>query len=224
MLGSILTNTASTLTILQVLYCALTSILCGLVIAYAYRFCTNASKSFLITVAVLPAIVMAIILMVNGNLGIGVAVAGSFSLVRFRSMPGKASDLAVVFLAMGVGLATGTGYIGFAILMTILVVVAGLFFAKTPILNTDSTYRYLKITIPEDLDYNNAFEDLFTTYTKEHHLEGIKTVNMGAMYLLAYQVKLKDNKQEKELIDALRCRNGNLTISSSLQATAAQEL
>lgn len=224
MLGSILTGVTSNLTLIQVFYCIMASIICGLMIAYAYRMCVNTTKSFLTTLAILPSIVMAIILMVNGNLGIGVAVAGSFSLVRFRSMPGKASDLAVIFLAMGVGLATGTGYIGFAAIITVIMCLLGVLLAKTPVLETDTTFRNLKITIPEDLDYADAFEDILNEYTKEHYLEGIKTINLGAMYLVSYQIKLKDVQKEKEMIDHLRVRNGNLTISSSMQATIAQEL
>ena len=224
LLGSILTGVTSDLTIAQVLYCVLTSILCGIVIAVCYRLVTYSSKTFLATIAILPTIVMAVIMMVNGNLGVGVAVAGSFSLIRFRSLPGKASDLAVIFAAMAVGLATGTGFLGFAGLMTLILCVIGFVFAKAPMLEEDQTYRHVKITIPEDLDYATAFDDIFANYTKEHKLESVKTVNLGAMYLVSYDVRLKDVAKEKEMLDALRVRNGNLTISSSLQATIATEL
>lgn len=224
MFGSILTGTTSALTLSQVLICTGASILIGLMIAATYRMCVHTSKGFAATIAVLPAVVMLVIIMVNGNLGVGVAVAGSFSLVRFRSLPGRATDIAVIFLAMATGLATGMGYVTFAILMTAIVCVLALVYAKTPLLADDPYYRHLKITIPEDLDYTSVFEDVLKKYTKSSSLESVKTTNLGAMYLLSYNVQLKDEKQEKELVDALRVRNGNLTIVSSRKAAAAAEL
>lgn len=222
MFTSVLANTTITLT--QIGMCILASIVCGLFIAFTYKTISYSSKSFITTIAVLPVMVMAVILMVNGNLGVGVAVAGSFSLVRFRSLPGKASDIGIIFLAMAIGLATGMGYISFAALFTVIVCILLVVFEKTSFLEANSNYRHLRICIPEDLDYTNVFEDIFTTYTKKHTLQGIKTVNLGSMYMVTYDTILKDISKEKEMLDALRTRNGNLTISASLQPGGQTEL
>lgn len=224
MFQSILTTTSTSITIFQVMICFISALLCGLIISFAYRFTTQISKSFSSSLVILPCIVMAVILLVNGNLGIGVAIAGSFSLVRFRSLPGKADDIAVLFLAMACGLATGVGYCAFAIVLSILVSLLHLLFMKITIFQPSRNYRTLKITIPEDLDYADTFDDILKTYTRSYHLNGVKTVNLGTMYLLNYEIELKDTAYEKEMIDAIRCRNGNLTISSFLKADEVSEL
>ena len=224
MFNSILTGTVNSVTIQEMLLCFGTSMVCGLLIALAYRQCTHTSKGFSIALVIIPVLVMSVIFLVNGNLGVGVAVAGSFSLVRFRSMPGKASDIAVIFMAMAVGLATGTGFITYALFFTILVILAGLVLSKTSFLNDNPAYRSLRITIPEDLDYVQVFEDVFKKYTKSWKLNSVKTVNLGAMYQLTYEVYLQDPAQEKEMIDELRIRNGNLLIQSSLAGTVPTEL
>lgn len=224
MFNSILTSASSGLTLIQIGLCFLASIACGLIIAVSYKLVNHASKSFITTLTILPSIVMGIIIMVNGNLGIGVAVAGSFSLVRFRSLPGKASDIAILFLAMATGLATGMGYLTFALLMAIVVSFVNIFLTKATFFDENENYRELKITIPEDLDYAYIFDDILKVYTKSFHLTGVKTVNLGTMFLLSYDVELKDVEKEKQMIDELRCRNGNLTISSLLQSSNTTEL
>ena len=224
MFTSVLTNATTQLTIVQILLCALTSVLCGLCVALAYKSITNTNKSFITAITMIPLIVMMVIIMVNGNLGVGVAVAGSFSLVRFRSMPGKASDIIVIFLAMAIGLATGTGYLTFALLMTICAIVITVVLVKMPILNTSDTYRNLRITIPEDLDYTSVFDDIFKEYTKDYRLEGVRTTNLGSMFLLSYDIHLKDSMNEKAMIDQIRIRNGNLAINCSHSASAPIEL
>ena len=206
------------------LLCFGAAALCGVLIALTYKNIQHSTKNFTVTVAVLPAIVMTVILMVNGNLGVGVAVAGSFSLVRFRSLPGKASDIAVIFLAMGAGLACGMGYAGFAILMSILVAVLFVLFFRTDLLSSDQKHRYITITIPEELDYAGAFKDLFDQYTSSCRLQEIRTVNLGSLYQLSYEADLRDENKEKEFLDQIRTRNGNLTVRSSLAAPAAYEL
>ena len=203
-----------------------TSILLGLVIAFAYMFRTRYTKSFVVTLALLPAIICMIILMVNGNVGTGVAVAGAFSLVRFRSVPGTAREILMIFLAMATGLITGMGYLAIAAVFTAIMCVAFLicsiadFGARS---NADK-YKTLKIVIPEDLDYTGVFDDLFGKYTSSTELTQVKTTNMGSMYKLTYDVTLRDPALEKELIDKIRCRNGNLEVSVSRQGTAAVEL
>ena len=215
---------SSQITLQEVALCTAAAVVCGLIISFAYKACGRPSRSFLLATALLPAIVMMVIIMVNGNLGVGVAVAGSFSLVRFRSLPGKASDIAVVFLAMAAGLACGTGYVGYAILAS--VVISGLFvlFSRSTLFTPDPSHRYVTITIPEDLDYAGAFEDIFRKYAKHAQLISMKTVNLGALYELRYELQLNEAADEKEMLDAIRVRNGNLTVVSSLMAPVTAEL
>lgn len=224
MFNSILTTTSTSITLLQITLCILTALLCGVIISFCYKKSVQVTKSFSTTLVILPTIVMAVIMLVNGNLGIGVAVAGSFSLVRFRSMPGKASDIAIIFLAMATGLAIGTGYLLFAIVLAILVSLIFILINQGTMFDSSRNYRTLKITIPEDLDYANTFDDVLEAYTSKYHLNGVKTVNLGTMYLLQYEIELKDSKYEKQMIDAIRCRNGNLSISSVLKADEMTDL
>lgn len=224
MFNSILTTTSTSITLLQITLCILTALLCGVIISFCYKKSVQVTKSFSTTLVILPTIVMAVIMLVNGNLGIGVAVAGSFSLVRFRSMPGKASDIAIIFLAMATGLAIGTGYLLFAIVLAILVSLIFILINQGAVFDSSRNYRTLKITIPEDLDYANTFDDVLEAYTSKYHLNGVKTVNLGTMYLLQYEIELKDSKYEKQMIDAIRCRNGNLSISSVLKADEMTDL
>ncbi len=224
MFNSILTTTSTSITFLQITLCILTALLCGIIISFCYKKSVQVTKSFSTTLVILPTIVMAVIMLVNGNLGIGVAVAGSFSLVRFRSLPGKASDIAILFLAMATGLAIGTGYLTFAMLLAVIVSLLFICINQVTVFDSSRNYRTLKITIPEDLDYANTFDDILEAYTTKYHLNGVKTVNLGTMYLLQYEIELKDTKYEKQMIDALRCRNGNLTISSVLKADEMTDL
>lgn len=221
MFSSVLNNGLSAT---SVALCTLASILCGIVIAYVYKSCENPTKGFTITLAILPAIVQLVIFMVNGNLGVGVAVAGSFSLVRFRSLPGKASDILIIFLAMAVGLSTGMGYIYLGGISTLILCTVYLLLSKTPILDGDNKYRNVRITIPEDIDYTDIFDDVFKTYTTKAELESVKTINLGTMYQLAYNMTLKDATKEKELLDQIRVRNGNLPVISSRAATVQTDL
>ena len=215
---------SSTLTIESVMICLAASIICGLIISLVYKHCEHASRSFLMTLALLPAIVQMVIMMVNGNLGVGVAVAGSFSLVKFRSLPGKASDILVIFLSMAVGLCTGMGYVVFALALSIILCMILLVFAKTSILATDTSYRNLRIIIPEDLDYTDVFKDIFRKYTKKAEIQSVRTMNLGTMYQITYNVELNDVMKEKEMLDAIRVRNGNLAIVCSNTPTQEVEL
>ena len=208
------------------LLCLFFSLILGVVMALAYIFRSYYTKSFVITLALLPAVVCVVIMMVNGNVGTGVAVAGAFSLVRFRSAPGSAKEICMLFLAMGAGLIAGMGYLAFATLFTF---VMCLFFILYNLFDlgakkNSSVYKTLKITIPEDLDYSEIFDDLFEEYTRSHELVRVKTTNMGSMFRLTYNVLLKNAEKEKELIDKIRCRNGNLEISLSKQESHSAEL
>jgi len=222
MFESLMSSTSFTAA--SILICLLTSILCGIVIALVYRASENPSRNFLTAVAILPCIVMLVIMMVNGNIGVGVAVAGSFSLVRFRSLPGKASDIAIIFLAMGIGLLTGMGYALLAVLMTMLISAAYWFLSKASFLSADSSFRSLRITIPEELDYTTVFQDIFSRYTTSAQLVSAKTVNLGTMYQISYEVRLKNSQDEKAMIDELRTKNGNLSILCGHQALPSAEL
>ena len=202
------------------------ALLLGLIIAMTYMHNTRYTKSFVVTLALLPAIISVIIIMVNGSVGTGVAVAGAFSLVRFRSVPGTAKEICMIFLAMASGLITGMGYLGLAAVFTLALCLIFLIYGKVDFGTTKNSdkYKTFKVMIPEDLDYTGVFESIFREYTDSCELVGVKTTNMGSMFKLTYDVVLKDPSREKELIDKIRCRNGNLEINVSRQATAAVEL
>lgn len=206
------------------LICTAASLILGLIIALVFRYKNKASQSFLITLALLPAIVQLVIMLVNGNLGTGVAVMGAFGLVRFRSAPGNAKDICSIFLAMATGIATGTGYILIAALFTLIICAVNILYNLIPLLNSRVEERELKITIPENLDYAEIFDDLFKKYTEKSELIQVKTSNMGSLYKLSYSIVLKDSLKEKEFIDELRCRNGNLEISCGRPISETEQL
>jgi len=193
----------------------LVSLVLGSVFALIHTYKNDYTRSFVMTLAILPAIVTVVILMVNGNIGAGVAVAGTFSLVRFRSAPGTAREICAIFVAMGMGLILGMGYIGYAVLFTVLIGLAMLICSGFAGNTGKSPRRSLKITIPENLNYSDVFEDIFADYTSTCKLKQVKTSNMGSLFKLSYEIVLKDLKKEKEFIDKLRTRNGNLEISVS---------
>ncbi|NMP38171.1 MAG: DUF4956 domain-containing protein [Clostridiales bacterium] len=195
------------------LICSAVSLVLGLVIAIFYMIKNTYSKSFVISLVILPLIVQVIIMMVNGNLGTGVAIMGAFSLVRFRSAPGSSKEIAAVFLSMAIGLATGMGYISFAAIMAVLIsaIMLALNISSFGDGNV-STVHQLKITVPEQLNYDDAFEPILKKYTKKYTLDKVKTTNMGSLFELTYVITLKNNKEQKAMIDDIRCRNGNLTV------------
>lgn len=194
------------------LICIVLAIVLGIGTALVFSFKTKHTASMAMTLAIMPAAIALVIMLVNGNIGAGVAVAGAFALVRFRSVPGSAREIAAIFVAMAIGLACGMGEINLALLffaiMAVLVIILTLFGFGERI-----KVRQLKITIPENLDYNELFDDLFDQYTTRHELVRVKTASMGTLYELVYEVVLKDDKQVQEFINDLRCRNGNLNIS-----------
>lgn len=208
------------------LLCMGASLVIGIVMALAYMYRTRYTKSFVVTLALLPAVVCVVIMMVNGNVGTGVAVAGAFSLVRFRSVPGTAKEIGTLFLAMGAGLIAGMGYLGYAALFTLIMCAMFMLYNRLDFgakKNAD-TYKTIQITIPEDLDYSGVFDDIFGEYTTSYELSHVKTTNMGSMFKLTYNISLRDVRKEKEMVDKLRCRNGNLEINISKQETTAGEL
>ncbi len=202
-----------------------TALALGLVVALCYCFKSRYNKGFVTTLAMLPAIVAVVIAMVNGNVGAGVAVAGAFSLVRFRSVAGSARDIGFIFLSMAIGLVCGMGYVGYAALIT--AILCGGFFVYQLVgfgSGSEATDRTVRITVPEDLDYTSLFDDLFARYTTYCELVSIKTVNMGSLYRLVYNVGMRDATAERAFLDDLRCRNGNMEISISRQETIAEQL
>ena len=209
MFNSILENT---LTIKSFTVCILVALILGAIMSILHMKTTKSNKNFLTTLFILPALVTSVILLVNGNLGTSVAVAGAFSLVRFRSIPGNSREILAVFFAMAIGLALGTGYIGFAVAFTLIISLA-LIMHNSINLNEGNKEKILKINIPEDLDYTNCFDDLFKEFTNYCELRQSKTVNMGSIFELTYIVNLKKQINEKEFIDSIRVRNGNLKIT-----------
>ena len=197
------------------LLCIGVSLLIGIFLAFLYGLKSRSTKSFLITLALLPAAVCVVIMMVNGNVGAGVAVAGAFGLVRFRSMPGSAKEITAIFIAMSAGLISGMGYLAYAVLFA--VVLGGAFFAANVFMSNKkraaSCERTLKITVPEDLDYASLFDEVLGKYTENFELSSVKTTNMGSLFKLTYNITEKDLKKEKDMIDELRIRNGNLEIA-----------
>lgn len=222
--SSVLDTASGTFDLEGFLLCALVSLALGLFVAALTLVRSESGKGFFITVTLLPAMVEMIIMLVNGNVGTGVAVMGAFSLVRFRSAPGSAREIASIFLAMAVGLATGMGYLGCAALFAVILGPAFLLLSLTRIGEGPKDAREMTITIPESLEYPKVFEDIFQTYLRKWELRQVRTTNMGSLYKLRYRIVLREEVQEKEFIDALRCRNGNLEILCGLVADRREEL
>jgi len=212
--------------VVDFLTCLGASLVIGIIMALAYMYRTRYTKSFVVTLALLPAVVCVVIMMVNGNVGTGVAVAGAFSLVRFRSVPGTAKEIGTLFLAMGAGLIAGMGYIGYAFLFTVILCAIFMLYNRLDFgaKKNAAVYKTMQITIPEDLDYSGIFDDIFAEHTTSCELMRVKTTNMGSMFKLTYNITLRDASREKEMIDKIRCRNGNLEISVSKQDTTVAEL
>ena len=223
--SSLFTVTGS-MTLSAFLTCVLAALALGVVMALVYTFRSTYTRSFVVTLALLPAIVCVVIMMVGGNLGAGVAVAGTFSLIRFRSVPGTAKEICAIFLSMAVGLACGMGYPVFAAVFAVLMCLVILLLTVLNFGGHKKTRlrKVLRITVPEDLDYTGVFDDLLSKYTSQAELIAVKTTNLGSLNRLTYALVLKKAGTEKALIDELRCRNGNLEISISVQTQDEREL
>ena len=211
-----------TLTLEDYLICTAVAFLCGIIVTFAASYKSKLTKSFAMSLVMLAPIIETVILMVNGNIGTGIAVAGAFSLVRFRSVAGRAREITLIFLVMTAGLACAAGYVAIAILFSIILCVALIILARLPL--RSERELELRITIPEMLNFSEAFEDLFGQYTKRHELASVKTSNMGSLYKLLYKIELKDGGTSKEFIDQLRCRNGNLEITLADTSERNEEL
>lgn len=219
------TLSSGTLTAGQFLLLFAAAIALGLIIALVYSRCGDCTKSFAVTLALLPGIVCVVILMVSGSIGAGVAVAGTFSLVRFRSAPGTAREILAVFLAMAAGLACGMGCVAVAAVFTVLVCLLYALLSRSHFgeEKNGDRHRTMHITVPESLEYAGAFDDIFDTYT-ESRLVHVKTTSLGSLNRLTYDITLRRAGEEKAFIDALRCRNGNLEISLMQHAAEGCEL
>lgn len=212
MFNSIFDSSVNGLNITTGLICAAVAIGLGIVIAITHMKTSQTTKGFLVTLATLPLLVMAVMIMINGNLGTSIAILGAFSLIRFRSIQGKAKDLLSVFFAMMVGLACGMGHVLFATVITAISVVAIVFFSNTNFLEPNKKQRILKIVVPEDLDYEEVFNEIFAKYTSKAELIQMKTMNMGSLYKLTYDITMKSNVREKDFLDEIRVKNCNLKV------------
>lgn len=218
------TAATSVISVPNFLLCILVALILGGLITAVYSYKAKYTKSFILTLAMLPAIVCMVIMMVNGNVGAGVAVAGTFSLVRFRSVPGTAKEIGTIFLAMASGLICGMGYLAYACLFTVIMVAVMFVYAVISNGTCSENEKLLNITIPESLNYTDVFDDVMMEYTDAYTLSSVKTTNMGSLFKLQYAVSLKQGKNEKAFIDALRTRNGNLEISMMKKEDAINEL
>ena len=206
---------ADTLSISSTLAVILSSILLGLIISRVYILTHKRegySPSFSITLIMLPAIISIIILLVGNNVARAFSLAGAFSLIRFRSAPGDPKDIAYVFFTLGTGLACGMGYIGYAAVFVIIMCIVMVALTSINYGISKNSLMQLKITIPEDVDYQGLFDEIFDEYTKNYKLQKVKTTDFGALFELLYTLTLKENADQKRFIDRLRCRNGNLNI------------
>lgn len=210
--SSTTTATTSSLSFEMLALSSLVSVVLGLGVALIYMYKNRYSKSFVVTLALLPAMVQIVIMLVNGNLGAGVAVMGAFSLVRFRSIPGSAREIGSIFFAMAIGLATGMGYLAVAAMFLVFIGAMNLILNASRFGERKTIEKELKITIPETLDYDGLFDDLFATYTKRNELIQVRTTNMGSLFELTYLVELNGALVQKSFLDEIRCRNGNLNI------------
>ena len=210
MFNSVIVSTG--LTIKSTTICLISAIILGIVIALVHMKTSRYSKNFIITLSILPILVSVVMMMVNGDLGTSVAILGAFSLIRFRSMPGNSKEIASVFWAMAIGLSIGMGQIWFALLVTIVVGLLILLYNAINFGESTNIEKVLDITIPEDLDYDTVFDDLFKKYLKSYELLKVKTTNLGSLYELKYNIILNKNVKEQEFINELRVRNGNLKI------------
>ena len=204
---------ASGISIGGFLLCIFSAIVLGVLTALVFTYKTKHTASLALSLAILPAAVALVIMLVNGNIGAGVAVAGAFALVRFRSVPGTAKEIAGIFISMAIGLACGMGYVGLAAIFFAIMAVFVLVLSTVGFGENRSRAKQLKVTIPENLDYDGLFDDLFEKYLSFNELERIKTSNMGTLYELTYDITLKNDGDSKAFLDELRCRNGNLNIA-----------
>jgi len=205
----------ATMTLPVFFICTGAAAVLGVLNALVFSFKSHHSSSLTLTLAVLPPVVAMVIMMVNGNIGTGVAIAGAFALVRFRTVPGTAKEITGIFLSMAIGLTCGKGHVAIAAVFFAFIAVFVLILLAVRFGEASSSYRYLTIEIPENLDYEGLFDDLLAKYSSRYELVKVRTVNMGTIFELTYEIRLKSADVSKEFLDEIRCRNGNLKVVCS---------
>lgn len=222
MLETIIQSTdGSSLTIVNTFIVMIAALILGLMISLVYMRTTKKSgysPSFTITLIMLPVIISIIILLVGNNVARAFSLAGAFSLIRFRSAPGEPKDIAYVFFTLAVGLCCGMGYIGYAVIFTMALCFVMLVLDTTKFAMPKTKAMKLKIIVPEDLNYEGVFDEVLKNYSKTYFIETIRTRDFGALFELNYSIELLEGVNQKQLIDDLRCRNGNLNITLTLNA------
>lgn len=208
----------------MILICCAVALLLGFAVSVMYMYKNTYNKGFAVALVLLPMAVAAVVAVVNGNIGIGIAVGGAFGLIRFRSAPGTARDILAIFLAMAAGLICGSGYVLLAVFVVLIIAGVGYVLLRFGYGSKSFRTRQLRITVPESLDYNGALDDILKKYTVSYELQKVKTTNMGSLFRLFYKVELKNPKKEKEFIDEIRVRNGNLEIVCGIVDTSDPEL
>ena len=206
---------ATTVTATEFFTMAGISLATGLLFAWVMSFRVRSTKRFFTVAAIMPFVVAAVITFVSGNIGAGVAIGGAFALIRFRSAQGSADELATILIAMGSGIAFGMGYVGYGVVIILGLGLLYFLFSFLPIFThkSQSEDKLLKITIPESLNYTDVFTDSFKHYLKSWENDGVKTTGMGSMFRLSFKIQMKNPAEEKEFIDELRTKNGNLEIA-----------
>ena len=212
------------LTVGLFLVAVISSMILGLIAAMAFMYRNTYTRSLVTALVLIPAIETVVIMLVNDNIGVGLSVAGSFALIRFRSVKGNAKELLAVFLAMTIGIVCGTGYVALAAVYTLLLSVVMVLLALTGFGKQSENERYLKVTMPESLNYDEAFSDILNRYTTGWQLESVKTLTLGSLFRADYRIRMKDPKDTKKMIDEIRTRNGNLEIMCARAATDREEL
>ncbi|MBQ7590946.1 MAG: DUF4956 domain-containing protein [Clostridia bacterium] len=206
---------SSTVTPSQFFLMTAVALVTGFLYSWIMSFRVRSTRRFFIVTALIPFVVAAVITFVNGNIGAGVAIGGAFSLIRFRSAQGSADEIAAILVAMGSGITFGMGYIGYGIVILIALAMLFLLLSFVPLFDHKNMAadQLLRITIPESLEYNGTFDDIFARYLKSIENAGVKTTGMGSMFRISYKVQLKNPAEEKAFIDELRTKNGNLEVA-----------
>ncbi|MCL9662526.1 DUF4956 domain-containing protein [Paenibacillus hunanensis] len=222
---STLSSTATELTLTNALITIVISIILGGLISLTYMYTNRSgfSQNFTLTMVLLPTIVAIIILLIGSNIARAFSLAGAFSIIRFRSAPGDPKDIAYVLFTMAAGLAVGTGYYGYAILFTIILCVMMIILNQLNFGSRKTTQRMLKVTIPENLSYEEAFQEVFQRFGVKHELKKIRTTELGSLYELIYTVTMQSSTDQKAFLDEIRCRNGNLDLSLTMSPSPINE-
>lgn len=210
-------------TVMQFSIAIVVSMMLGFLVSLFYMYKNTHTKSLALTLVLIPAIESVVIMMVNGNLGAGIAVAGSFSLIRFRSVKGSARELTCIFLSMAIGIICGTGYVVVAALFTVILLAVS-FILTTLNFGNNENDKYLNIVVPESLNYDEAFNEVLKKYTKEYELLNVKTINLGSLFRVEYRISLKKNTSIKNMIDEIRVLNSNLEVSCGMICGEREEL